>query len=265
MEELIAYPITFLAAALIAGITLLTGFGLGTMLMPIFALFFPIPVAVAATALVHLANNLFKVGLMRRYIDTSIALRFGLPAVVAAFGGAALLASMADDQVLTAWNLAGYTFEITSLKLFMGMLILVFASIDMAPALRIGGERRWLPLGGLLSGFFGGLSGHQGALRAAFLLPLHLPPERYAGTQAGIAIMVDGARLLVYGTAFLAGLTAGIETTGEWLLVGTATVGAFVGSWIGKSVVHKTTVGFVRALAGALLLLVGTALAAGIV
>ena len=26
-------------------------------------------------------------------------------------------------------------------------------------------DRRYLPLGGLLSGFFGGLSGHQGALR----------------------------------------------------------------------------------------------------
>jgi len=39
---------------------LLSGFGLGTLLLPVFALFFPLPVAIAATALVHLANNFFK-------------------------------------------------------------------------------------------------------------------------------------------------------------------------------------------------------------
>jgi hypothetical protein len=33
--------------------------------MPAFALFLPVPVAVAATAVVHLANNLFKLVLVR--------------------------------------------------------------------------------------------------------------------------------------------------------------------------------------------------------
>ncbi len=49
------------AAVIVAALTLFSGFGLGTILMPAFALFFPIEVAVAATAVVHLANNLFKV------------------------------------------------------------------------------------------------------------------------------------------------------------------------------------------------------------
>ena len=43
---------------------------------------------------------------------------------------------------------------------------------------------RWLPLGGALSGFLGGLSGHQGALRAVFLTPLGLTPTAFAATQA---------------------------------------------------------------------------------
>jgi len=39
-----------LAALLTSGLTLFSGFGLGTILMPVFALFFPLPLAIAATA-----------------------------------------------------------------------------------------------------------------------------------------------------------------------------------------------------------------------
>lgn len=39
-----------LTAFLVSGLTLFSGFGLGTVLMPAFALFFPLPVAIAATA-----------------------------------------------------------------------------------------------------------------------------------------------------------------------------------------------------------------------
>ena len=48
-------------------------------LMPAFALFFPVPVAVAATAVVHLANNLFKVALVGRKADWAVVLRFAIP------------------------------------------------------------------------------------------------------------------------------------------------------------------------------------------
>ena len=51
-------------AALVGStLTLFSGFGLGTMMTPVFALFFPVPLAIAATAVVHLASNLFKLGL----------------------------------------------------------------------------------------------------------------------------------------------------------------------------------------------------------
>lgn len=41
------------SALLVSGLTLFSGFGLGTVLMPVFALFFPLPLAIAATAVVH--------------------------------------------------------------------------------------------------------------------------------------------------------------------------------------------------------------------
>ena len=55
-----------IAALLVSGLTLFSGFGLGTVLMPVFALFFPLPLAIAATAVVHFANNIFKFGLMAK-------------------------------------------------------------------------------------------------------------------------------------------------------------------------------------------------------
>ena len=48
-----------LAAFLTAILTFFSGFGLGTILMPVFAIFFPIDIAIALTGVVHFANNLF--------------------------------------------------------------------------------------------------------------------------------------------------------------------------------------------------------------
>src|SRR5438552_9160348 len=172
-----------LAALAASALTLFSGFGLGTLLLPVFALFFPARVAVAATAIVHALNNLFKLVLLRKNVDRSLVLRFGVPAALAAFPGAWLL-TVLPSRPWIAWRLGGRTFTITPLGFVIGVLILFFAAFEMLPVLR-----RWRPpsgslaLGGVLSGFFGGLSGQQGALRAAFLTPLGLAPGRFAGTQ----------------------------------------------------------------------------------
>ncbi|MDR4473038.1 MAG: hypothetical protein MRJ92_10480 [Nitrospira sp.] len=50
-----------------------------------FALCFPVPLAVAATAVVHVANNLFKFGMMAKQADWQVVARFGIPAGSAAF------------------------------------------------------------------------------------------------------------------------------------------------------------------------------------
>lgn len=46
------YVLVAVAALSISTLTLYSGFGLGTLLMPVFALFFPVEVAVVATAVV---------------------------------------------------------------------------------------------------------------------------------------------------------------------------------------------------------------------
>jgi len=80
-----------IAALIASSLTLFSGFGLGTLLMPVVALFFPVDVAIGITAIVHFANNIFKLGLLGLHAEYGIIVKFGIPAVFAAFFGAFLL------------------------------------------------------------------------------------------------------------------------------------------------------------------------------
>ena len=70
--------IVSLCAFLASLLTLYSGFGLGTLLMPVIAIFFPVPIAIAITAFVHFMNNIFKLILLRKNIHWTVTFRFGL-------------------------------------------------------------------------------------------------------------------------------------------------------------------------------------------
>ena len=253
-------PVIVAAAAFLASwLTFLTGFGLGTLLMPVFALFFPVPVAVAATAVVHLLNNLFKLALVGRRADRRVAARFGIPALAASFLGAAALLRLSAIPPLSQLVLGGVARPIHAVNLVMAALMVGFALADLAPkvkAIRI--DPRWLPLGGFLSGFFGGISGHQGAFRSAFLLRAGLTKEAYIATGVVIAVAVDLARLAVYGTGMpierLAGLAA---------LLAIATGSAFLGAFLGNRHLAKVSHRAIEIAVAVLLLVIAVALALG--
>jgi uncharacterized protein len=261
------YAIVCLAALGAATLTLFSGFGLGTLLLPVFALFFPLPVAVAATAVVHLANNLFKLGLLGKYARRAIVLRFGVPAAASAFLGAALLGRLAGLQPVASWAAGGHVHVITPMGLTFGVLIVGFALVELLPAYaQLGFGLRWMPLGGALSGFFGGLSGQQGALRAAFLSRAGLTRDAFLGTSVTCAVCVDVARLLVYGFAFYRAhfaAVAGMQERGG--LIVAATLAAFAGSFAGTRLVRKVTLRTLQRCVGAGLALVGLAIGAGLV
>jgi hypothetical protein len=86
------------------------------LLMPAFALFFPLPVAVAATAVVHLANNLFKLALIGGHANREVIVRFGLPGVAAALVGAAALGLFAVVPPLAAYSFGGQEHQVTGVK-----------------------------------------------------------------------------------------------------------------------------------------------------
>ena len=122
--EFVVIPIAALVAS---GLTMISGFGLGTLLMPVFALFLPVELAVAATAVVHGANNVLKASLLGRRADRKVVLRFGLPAIAAALLGAWLLGLLSGFAPLATYSLAGGTATVTPLKMSMALLMIAFA------------------------------------------------------------------------------------------------------------------------------------------
>lgn len=252
------------AALVISALTLFSGFGLGTVLMPVFALFFPVPLAIAATAVVHFANNIFKFGLMAKQADWRVVARFGVTAAVAATAGASLLNLFDKMPVVASYTLGGSTFEITVIKAVIGTLIVVFALLEMSPRFQaLAFPSSWLPLGGALSGFFGGLSGNQGALRSAFLLKSGLSKEAFIATGVVSAVIIDAARLVVYGTGFMADHLAKSHELLAPVAVGT--ICAFIGSFAGKRMLQKVTLHTVQIVVAVAMLLIGAGLVAGLV
>lgn len=247
---------------MVATLTLFSGFGLGTLLLPTFSLFFPLEVAIAATAIVHLANNVFKVFLIGRAADLKTTLRFALPAAVAAALGAWLIARVGELSPLASYHLFGREFAIEPIKLLIGVLIAMFAGFELTPSLqKVSVPPQYLSLGGAISGFFGGLSGLQGALRSMFLLRAGLTKEQFIGTSVVSAIVVDFSRISIYGLSLLDQQLEDLSQQGVHYLVAAATLSAFVGSVLGAKLLKKTTLETVQKLVGTMLL----ALAAGLV
>ena len=261
-----AYVVIALVSLAVSVLTLLSGFGLGTLLMPAFALFLPVTIAVAATAAVHFASNLFRITLLARRADWHIVAIFGIPAALAAALGAFLLAHLAHFAPLAAYRLGPFSAQVTTVKIVVGLLIAAFALFEILPRLRdVSVDRRYIPLGGLLSGFFGGLSGNQGALRAVFLLRAGLDKDRYIATAAVASVITDASRLIVYGATFFVERfwAAGSRDVRNLVLTGIAA--SLLGSTIGVRVMTKVTMRTVRAIVSALLLLTGALLVAGII
>lgn len=249
------------AAFLASGLTLFSGFGLGTLLMPVFALFFGVETAVGLTAVVHFLNNFFKLLLLGRKADRAVVLRFGVPAVVAAFAGARALTSLSGLAPLAGYEAFGSLREVTAVKLALGAVMLVFAALEASPkAAALSFDRKYLPLGGALSGFFGGLSGHQGALRSAFLVRSGLSKEAFVATGVVIACMVDVTRMAVYAAGFpLDSLRS------HAVILSAATASAFAGVLAGRLLLEKMTIVSVQRAVAGMLALIGLGLASGLI
>ncbi|MEZ4845543.1 MAG: sulfite exporter TauE/SafE family protein [Bdellovibrionota bacterium] len=241
-------------------LTFFSGFGLGTVLLPVFAIFFPLPFAIAMTAVVHFTNNILKVTLVGRHARKDVLIRFGIPAVLFSFLGAWILMRTTGFGWITRYTLGEYNFEITWVKLLIATVIFFFTLVELFPIekfFRI--QSKHLPLGGALSGFFGGLSGHQGALRSMFLVTLNLSKESFIGTGVVIALLIDIARIGIYSSSLMQ-----TEWMSHWPLLLAAIGSAFAGTWLGNRYLKKITMDLVQKIVAACLLLFSIALGAGL-
>ncbi len=255
MTVAVIAAVAFAASAL----TFVAGFGLGTLLMPVMAIFMPIEQAIALTGVVHFLNSLFKFWLIGRLADWSVVLRFGLPALVASLLGAWWLVQLAGQPPLFSYTLAGREFQVTTARLLISGLLLLFVLVEWVPrwkSLAFGPS--WMPLGGVLSGLAGGVSGMQGALRSAFLARAGLSRDVFVATGVAIACLVDVSRLGVYASMFVRH-----RADLDMRLLVAAVSAAFAGALVGRRYLERLTMEGVRTVVAVLLLAMAVAMGAG--
>jgi len=238
--SLIIIPLTAFLASIL---TFFSGFGLGTILLPIFTLFYPAPIAVGLTAIVHFLNNSFKIGLVYKNINWQVVLKFGVPSLIAALAGSFLLKAISTNSIiLFSYNLNNHIFYGSLINVMMGILIIFFSLVEVIPIFKkIAISENYLGIGGVLSGFFGGLSGHQGALRSSFLVRLNLKKEAFVATGTCIACIVDLGRMTVYAMTFNFSYLKESSS-----VISLAVLCAFLGALIGNKLLKKTTLSFLK-------------------
>jgi uncharacterized protein len=200
----------------VAGATAsIVGFGIGSLLTPIVAARFGIDLAIAAVVLPHLAGGLLRGWRLRRSIDWPVIGRFGVWSAVGGLVGAFVFARLAP----------------AALTRTLGALLVLTATAGIT-----GWSQRWKPGGPLiwilggLSGFFGGVVGNQGGLRAAAMSTFGLAPAAFVATSTVIGILIDIARSPIYL------YRAGERLAELWGLVVLAVAGVLLGTLVGERV-----------------------------
>lgn len=255
--EIVLIITAFLASVL----TFFSGFGLGTILLAVMLIYFPSEIAIGLTAIVHLANNLFKWMLTRHHMDFRLVFSFGLMAIPGALLGAASLKMLNDISPLFVYKIGSEDFTITFLKIMVGMVMIFFACWEWIPSLKkIQFNKSWFYTGGFLTGYFGGLTGHQGALRSAFLVRGNLDKNTFIASGVAIACLVDIIRIPSYITYFK---NTDYQQNSAYMLF--CILAALSGSILGNFALKKVTDRFIQNIVAVLLILMGLLLITGII
>lgn len=252
------YFIIAFSAFLASLLTFYSGFGLGTLLMPIIAIFFPLPLAIGLTAFVHLFHNLLKATFLCRAISWGIVWRFGITACLAAIPGAWLLQAISTLSPLFTYSFFFIRGELSILGIVIGLLLILFATLELSsiPAFKT----NHLFFGGMLSGFFGGLSGNQGAFRSLFLLNQNLNKKGFIGTAAAISTGVDLVRLVIYLFSFQQ-----LLITTDLLLLSITLFSALGGVCLGMALLQKVTFVLIQQIVVVFLYVLGILLISGLI
>lgn len=210
------FYLAILVVAVFSGATAtVVGFGIGSLLTPLLALRLGTGIAVAAVMLPHALATALRCWRLRKNIDRHVLVRFGLLSAAGGLIGALLYARLGAS----------------TLTRILGALLILTATAQL-----LGWSSRWHPRGilvaalGVGSGFFGGLAGNQGGLRAAALSAFGLSPAAFVATATATGLLVDVARAPVYVWQ------AGPKLLHLWLPIGIAAVGVLVGTVLGERI-----------------------------
>jgi uncharacterized membrane protein YfcA len=207
------FAAVFIVAILSGATASVVGFGIGSLMTPLLAVKYGTTTAVALVTLPHAAATAVRCWRLRRNVNRTVLVRFGLLSAAGALAGALIYTRLGPG---------------TLTRVLGGLLVLT------AVAQLTGWASRWHPRGpvvallGLASGFFGGIAGNQGGLRSAALTAFALPPLEFVATATAIGLLVDASRTPVY----LWHSAPGRLTL--WVPIVVATVGVLIGTIVGE-------------------------------
>jgi uncharacterized membrane protein YfcA len=161
----------------------MTGFGTSTIMVPVFLLFYSLPQTLLFVGIIHWFGDLWKILLFKKGLNWKLILGFGLSGIVASFIGAYLTFEI-SEQILK--------------KVLGGFLLAYVIFLFFKPDFKLDKNKKNMITGGALSGFFAGIFGVGGAVRATFLTAFNLPKAMYIATAGSIALLIDTTRIITY-------------------------------------------------------------------
>jgi uncharacterized protein len=195
-----------------------SGFGIGSVLTPIFASRLETRLAVAVVSIPHLVATSFRFFSLRQHVNKRVLINFGIFSAAGGLTGA-LLNSKANGPALSV--------------IFGGLL--VFAGLagltGFSERIHFGRKTAWVA--GALSGLFGGLVGNQGGIRTAGVLGFDLPKKDLVATVTAVGLIVDVARVPVY----IMTQANAMATVRDGMLI--ATIGVLLGTFVGVHLLRR--------------------------
>jgi uncharacterized protein len=224
-------------AGIVAGaIAAISGFGIGSILTPLLAMWLGTKLAVALVSIPHFLGTALRFAVIRQHVNRRVLWSFG---ITSAAGG--LLGAMLHIWLRSV--VLGY---------ILGVL-LVFAGITgitgLAQRMKFGRTMAWIA--GALSGMFGGLVGNQGGIRSAALLGFDLNRDEFVATATAIALLVDVFRMPVYA------ITQFGQVAAQWPTILLATVGVIIGTLSGKWMLSRIPQNMFRMMVASIILALG--------
>lgn len=211
----------------IAGLVgFLVGFGTSTLLIPFLVFWYPVHTVLILVGLLHLLGDINKILFLFKSVPWRLIFIFSIPTILMSFLGAEL------------------TFFINRLLFLrlLGIMLLIYVLIQWFHKKIVLPSNNMVTLiGGGIYGFFQGLTGIGGVLRATILNSYNLSPAVFIAANGFIALLVDVVRVSTY-------VSHGLPTEFsfvEYLLFFVATL---LSVFVGRYLIHKISVEWLRQL-----------------
>ena len=215
MSFVVFYILTFLCEI----IGTIGGFGSSVYFVAIASLFFDFKLVLGITAFMHVFSNLAKLVMFYKDIDFKLILKIGIPSTILVILGALLSSNL---------NFNHFDLMLGIFLIAISFLFLYFEKISFKP-----NTLNSIALGGA-SGFAAGIMGTGGAIRGLLLISMNLEKSILVATSAGIDMMVDLSRSVVY-------YSEGYVPNEMWTHLPFLIIASFAGTFVGKKTIRKNS------------------------